>query len=238
MNTCSRFAAPTKLRAVKALEQWMRIEAGLDDNWDLVRLSFVVDDAEAIRDAAAVLAPLGPGRFGRELRVQVSRSGAAPERLQNLLRRLDRKRVWGELVLVDAHIAPRPEPAATPLPEAAPVPARRLADAWGGELRRLPPDWRDLLVQLELDSTDYLARAALAGAPLNPTRVPGEIALQFRVSARGAGGYGAPPGLVRLCLERMDAAGVTGRLRLVHALSETDNVSTQGPVWRLAGRAV
>ena len=223
---------------MKALDQWQRIEAGLDEGWEVVRLSFVVEDAKAIGDAAAMLAPLGPGRFGLELRVQVSRSGGGLERLQNLLRRLDRKRVWGELALVDAQLAPRPEPTAAQALEAAPAPARKLADAWDDELRRLPPDWRDLLVELELDSTDYLAQAALLGAPLNPSRVPGEIALRFRVSARGAGGYGAPPGLVRRCFERMDAAGVTGRLRLVHALSETDNVSTQGPVWRLAGRAV
>ena len=223
---------------MKALDQWRSIEAGLDENWEVVRLSFVVEDANAIGDAAAVLAPLGPGRSGRGLRVQVARSGGGPERLKNLLSRLDRKRVWGELTLVDAQVAPRPEPTDAQALKAAPAPARQLAEAWDDELRRLPPDWRDLLVDLGLDSTDYLAQAALLGAPLNPSRVPGDIALRFRVSARGAGGYGAPPGLVRRCLERMDAAGITGRLRLVHALSETDNVSTQGPVWRLAGRVV
>ena len=219
---------------MQALEQWRSVEAQLDDDWDVVRLSFIVEDTEAIGEAAAVLAPLGPGRMGRELRIQVVRGGAAVDRLENLLERLDRKRVWGQLTLVDAQVAPRPEPAA----EAAPPPRRRLADAWDAEVANLPPDWRDLLVDLEVDSTDFLAQAALVGAPLNPGRVKGEVALRFRVSARGLGGYGAPPGLVRRCLERMDAAGVTGRLRVVHGLAETDNVYTQGPVWRLAGRAV
>lgn len=227
---------------MKALDQWRQIELRLDDDWDEVSLSFVVDDAEKIGDAAAVLGPLGAGRRGRELRFQVARSGAAPDRLRNLLRRLDRKRVWGELTLVDARVAPRPVPAAdaaaAALAPGRPEPPRSLAEAWDLELAKLPPDWRDLLVELDVDSTDYLTQGALVGAPLNPARVPGEIALRFRVSRRGAGGYGAPPGLVRRCLERMDAVGITGRLRVVHALSETDNVSTQGPVWRLAGRAV
>jgi hypothetical protein len=218
---------------VKALDQWKRIEAELGEDWDDARLSFAVEDADAIRRAAAVLAPLGPGRFGRELRFQTTRQGSAPERLRNLLGRLDRKRVWGELKLVDAHVEPRPEPAAE-----APADERSLAEMWDDEVAKLPPGWRDLLVELELDSTDYVPRAALLGAPLNPTRVPGAIALRFRVSARGGGGYGVAPGMVRRCLERMDAEGSTGRVRVLHALSDTDNVATQGPVWRIAGRAV
>ena len=224
---------------MKALDRWREIESQLDDDWDEVSLSFVVDDAEKTGDAAAVLGPLGAGRRGRELRFQVARSGAAPDRLRNLLQRLDRKRVWGQLTLVDARVKPRPEPTAADALEPDEAAATRsLAEAWDFVLAKLPPDWRDLLVELDVPSTDYLTQGALVGAPLNPARVPGEIALRFRVSRRGAGGYGAPPGIVRRCLERMDAVGVTGRLRVVHALSETDNVSTQGPVWRLAGRAV
>ena len=79
-------------------------------------------------------------------------------------------------------------------------------------------------------------RAALLGAPLNPTRVPDAIALRFRVS--GKQGYGASPLMVRRCLERMDAEGIAGRVTVLHALSETENAVTQGPVWRLAGRSV
>ena len=225
---------------MQALEQWRRIESELDPDWDEARLSFTVDDEVAIGDAAAVLAPLGPGRHRGELRFQVSRRGAGPERLVNLLRRLDRKRIWGTLTLVDAQTAPRPEPQpeqAAALAEATAL-ASSLAEAWDGEVARLPPDWRDVLGELELESTDYLAQAALLGAPLNPTRVPGEVKLQFRANSHGSGGYGAPPGLVRRCFERMDAAEVRGRLRVVNALSGTDNVATQGVVWRVAGRAV
>ena len=54
-------------------------------------------------------------------------------------------------------------------------PERRWASSRAGtpRSRELPPGWRELLCELELDSTDYLPRAALLGAPLNPTRNPG-----------------------------------------------------------------
>jgi hypothetical protein len=216
---------------MRALEQWKQIEGQLDPDWDVVSLSFVPED---VSRAAAVLAPLGPGRYGRELRFQVSRHGAGPDRLENLLKRLDRKRVWGELALIDAHVEPREE-----VPAAAESPRRqKLAEQWDEEVATLPPGWRDLHVELHLDSTDFLAQAALAGAPLNPSRVPGEIALRFRVAEHGLGGYGAPPGMVRRCLERMDGAGITGQLKLLDALSDVDYVYTQGTVWRVAGRSV
>jgi hypothetical protein len=115
---------------------------------------------------------------------------------------------------------------------------RPLVEQWDDEIAKLPPGWRDLLAEIDLDSTDFLAQAALVGAPLNPARVPGEIALRFRVAAYGLGGYGAAQGMARRCLERMDAMRITGRLRFVDAVSQTDNVSTQGPVWRIAGRSV
>jgi len=209
-----------------ALARWKEIEAQLDPDWDAVHLSFVPED---MNKAAAVLAPLGPGRSGRELRIQVSRSGGGLDRLENLLDRLDRGRVWGELALVDAHVVPR---------AAEPEPARRapLAEQWVREVEKLPPDWRDLTAELELDSTDFLAQAALAGAPLNPSRIPGEIALRFRVTKHGGGGYGTSPEMTRRCLERMDKAGITGELRALGALSDVDYVYTQGPVLPGAGR--
>jgi hypothetical protein len=199
---------------------WKEIEARLDPDWDAVHLAFVPED---LNKAAAVLAPLGPGRSGRELRFQVSRSGAGPDQLENLLGRLDGKRVWGELALVDAHVTPR---------AAERAPARRppLAVQWQRQLAKLPPGWRDLTAELELDSTDFLAQAALAGAPLNPSRIPGEICLRFRVTERGGGGYGTSPEMTRRCLERMDEIGVTGELRELTALSDVDYVSTQGPI--------
>lgn len=217
---------------MRAVEQWKALEAELGDAWERVALAFAVDDREAVADAAGVLGPLGAGRVGNELRFEVFRRGGGPEKLRNLLGHLDRKRVWGDLTLVEVEQAAP----GTPLVAAAPEPRSSLASSWDAEVARLPAGWRDLLCELELDSTDYVARAALLGAPLNPTRNPDEIALRFRASS--GGGYGTAAVMVRRCLERMDAEGITGRVRVLTALSDTENVATQGPVWRVAGKSV
>jgi hypothetical protein len=217
---------------MKALDQWRQLERQLDPDWDVVSLSFVPDD---VSRAAAVLAPLGPGRYGRELRFQVSRRGGGLDGLVNILRRLDGNRVWGELTLVDARVERHEEPADTQAEEGG---RPSLAAQWDEEVGKLAPGWRDLLVELDLGSTDFLAQAALLGAALNLSRVPGRIALHFRVAEHGGGGYGASAGMARQCLERMDAAGITGELRILHALADVDYVATQGPVWRVAGRSV
>jgi hypothetical protein len=44
--------------------------------------------------------------------------------------------------------------------------------------------------------------------------------------------------MARRCFERMDADGITGRIVVLGGLSDTENVDTQGPVWRVAGRSV
>ena len=111
-----------------------------------------------------------------------------------------------------------------------------LASAWDSTISRLAPGWSDLLCELELDSSDHVPRAALLGAPMNPTRNPEAIALRFRVS--GKQGYGVSPGMARRCFERMDADGITGRIVVLGGLSETENADTQGPVWRVDGRSV
>ena len=210
-----------------AAEQWVLLEKGLGADWAEVRLSFAPEGSTA--DAAAILAPLGPGRVGSELRFNVTREGSGPERLRNLLERLDQRRVWGTLSVIETtHASPAAE-ATTSRPQT-------LADAWDATVARLAPGWSDVLCELELDSSDHLPRAALLGAPLNPTRNPEAIALRFRVS--GKQGYGVAPGMARRCFERMDAEGITGRISVVGELSDTENAVTQGPVWRLAGRSV
>jgi hypothetical protein len=216
---------------MRAVEQWNALEHELGD-WARATFAFSVDDPEAVGAAAGVLGPLGPGRVGKELRFEVHRRGAGPEKLRNLLGHLDRKRLWGELRLLDVERATAAEPAV-----AAPESRQSLAAAWDAEVAKLPAGWRDLLGELELDSTDYLAGAALLGSPLNPFRAGDDApALRFRVSSDS--GYGAAAQMVRRCLERMDEEGVTGRVRILTALSDTDNVATQGPVWRIAGKAV
>jgi hypothetical protein len=66
--------------------------------------------------------------------------------------------------------------------------------------------------------------------------VPGEIALRFRAS--GKQGYGVSAQMARRCLERMDGEGITGLVRVVWDLSDSENAVTQGPVWRVAGKSV
>jgi len=224
---------------MRAVEQWRAIERALGDGWEEVDLSFTVEDPGSVAGAAAVLGPLGPGRSGRVLRIHVSSRRGAPEMLRNLLRRLDEKRLWGTLELVAASVPAPPDEAApagdtvlAPEPEA----HQGLVADWDALVSELPPGWSDLLCELELDSTDFVPRAALHGAPLNPTRVPGAIALRFRVS--NGTGYGASPGMTRRCLERMQAEGMSGRVRVLEVLSDAENVATQGPVWRVAGRSV
>lgn len=214
---------------MQAADQWAQIEEGLDADWSEAQLAFVAEGTVA--DAAAVLGPLQPGRVGDELRLHVTRSDGGAERARNLFRRLDRRRIWGSLSLVGVigDVAPAPTPEHV-------TPTVSLADAWDDVLSELPPDWSDLLCELELDSSDHVPRAALLGAPLNPSRVPDAIALRFRAS--GKQGYGVSPPMARRCFERMDAEGITGSITILHDLSDTENAVTQGPVWRLAGRSV
>jgi hypothetical protein len=219
---------------MRAVEQWRAIEDSLGGAWEDVDLAFTVEDRAAVDGASAVLGPLGPGRSGNVLRMHVSSRGGGPEKLRNLLERLDRKRLWGTLELVGATV-PAPPDAGERTAEPA-VPTRSLVAAWDAAVAELPPGWSDLLCELELESTDLLPRAALLGAPLNPTRVPGATALRFRVS--NGSGYGASAGMARRCLERMDAEGIRGHVRVLEVLSDAETVATQGPVWRIAGRAV
>ena len=212
---------------MRAADQWALLETDLGSNWTEARLAFTPEGSTTA--AAAILAPLGPGRVEGQLRFHVTRTGSGPERLRNLLERLDRRRVWGTLSLIDSTQAQ---------PVVAQVPAQSapLVDAWDTTVETLATGWSDLRCELELDSSDHLPRAALLGAPMNPTRNPEAVALRFRVS--GKKGYGVSPGMARRCFERMDAAGITGRISVLGALSDTENAITQGPVWRVAGRSV
>ena len=214
---------------MRAVDQWAAIQQDLPDDWSETRLAFDPEGEPA--EAAAILAPLGPGRAGDRLTIHLTRAGSGADRLRNALARLDERRVWGRLHLVDVESSADREPEA----QADGTARSSLPDGWDTLLERLPPDWSDVLCELELDSSDHLPRAALLGAPLNPTRNADAIALRFRAGRRG---FGASPGMVRRCLERMEADGITGRLSVVIELSDANGVGTQGPVWRVAGRSV
>jgi hypothetical protein len=178
--------------------------------------------------AAALLGPASPGRLGDDLRLSVYRAGGGvgPDQAAKLFGKLDEEKIRGTVSLVEiGGRAERPQ-----------VPRAAAAVLWTTAVATLPDDWSDLLCELELASSDHLARGALLLAPLNPTRMAGRSALRFRVARRF--GYGASPEMTHRCLERLDAEDISATVTILRALSDTDNVGTQGPVWRVGGKAV
>jgi hypothetical protein len=143
-----------------------------------------------------------------------------------LLRRLDEEGIAGELELLDVRKAPPEELRKR----------ETLRAQWVRAVAGLPPDWSDVYGEVRLDSTDYVERAALLLAPLNPARYGGPAGLRFRCARRF--GYGAAPEMVARCFERCDEEGITGEVEIIHALSDTNPVGTQGPVWLVGGRVV
>jgi hypothetical protein len=214
---------------VRLGEKWREIERGLPEDWTDARLVLRVSDPEQAERAAAKLTPLMPGRSGSEIRFHTARrgAGASPDAVRRGLRGLDRDGIRGELELVSAE---KPEPGVLA------VERPRLAEAWDVAVATLAPDWSDVYAEIELTSTDHLERAALLLAPVNPARYGGKPALRFRVARLF--GYGASPGMMRRCLERLDDEGIPGQIRILRVLSDTDPVSTQGPVWYVEGKAV
>lgn len=220
------------LSPMSLVDQWRRIENGLDPNWSVARLRLDVDGPA--ERAAALLGPLNPGRQGSEIRFLIARDGSSPgpEALRRLLRKLDNERIRGRLELVEEARKEAPAPSAAP-PDAVPS----FVAGWAEEVAKLPPDWSDVWAEIDLLSSDYLERAALRTAPLNPRRAGNDLTtLRFR-SARRVG-YGASPQMVHRCLERCDTDGIRGRVRVLRALSDTDPVYTQGPVWYIGGQVV
>jgi hypothetical protein len=221
---------------VKFAEQWPYVADELPEGWSVARLVLVFESEEHAQRAALILGPLAPGRTGRTFRLTLYAGGAqpaTPDRLRRVLARLDEQRLEGRLDLVSSEGA---------VAEEAPRrPARRmaLAVAWDALLSRLPPDWSDLYAEVELDSTDFLDRGALLLAPANPARIGGRTALRFRAARRS--GYGVAAEMARRCFERLDSEAITGTLRVVRVLSDTEvprSTPSQGPVFRIGGQPV
>jgi hypothetical protein len=206
------------LTPMRWVDQWRRLENGLDPNWSEARVRLEVD-GNADR-AAALLGPLNPGRRGNELFFVIGRTGGAPgpEAVRRLFQKLDRERMSGRFELMDVE---RSEAAVA-------VAHSALPGQWDAALATLPPDWTDIWAEIRLDSSDYLERAALRTAPLNPRAGGDRSSLRFRC-ARSLG-YGASPGMVRRCLGRCDEDGIRGTVGILRALSDTVHVQTQGPV--------
>jgi len=220
------------LPTMALVAQWARIAAELPEGWSHAQLRLTVARATDANRAAALLGQIGPGRAGDELLLDVAPSGAdGPALLQRLLARLDGEGIGGALALAATEAATQEERNV-----GTKASVTMLATAWDDLVESLPADWSDLLCVVELRSTDDLPPAALAVAPLNPSRHGDTPSLRFRVARRF--GYGAAPEMARRCLARLDEAGIPGELRLVEVLSDTRPVATQGPTFVVADRAV
>ena len=212
------------------VSQWTAIADELPPDWSNAQLLVTVEQDGGADRAAALLGPLNPGRSGRQIRLFCVRRGhgVTPEALERGLVRLDRERLLGRLELAGSGRA-----------EAAPAraPTPTLAADWDAALETLPPDWSDMYAELELTSSDHLERVALLTSPLNPKRFDGgKPGFRFRVARLS--GYGVSPAMARRSLERVDEEQIPGALSVLRVLSDTDNVKTQGPVWRVGGAAV
>jgi len=213
--------------------QWQEIVATLPARWHAATLRLRLEDAGQADRAVAILAPLQPVRSAPatlSFRTARDRGGPSPEMLVRLLELLGRERLHGTLELVSSEER-APAVRAASAPGAASLPA-----SWDAALATLPADWSDLLAEVELLSSDFLERAALHLAPINPRRDHDRLALRFR-GARSFG-YGGSPQMVRRCFERCDEDGIRGSVSVLRALSQTRPVGTQGPVWLLDGRTV
>ena len=71
---------------------------------------------------------------------------------------------------------------------------------------------------------------------MNPARAGGPSSFRFRAAHRQ--GYGVAAGMARRAFQRLDDEGVSGRVRVLRVLSDTNAPFSQGPVWREDGRAV
>jgi hypothetical protein len=213
---------------MRLAEQWSQIVRGLPATWADARLAFTPEGPTELDRAAAVLAPLMPGRTGGSIRFFCARRGAgpSPEAVRRAMRRLDEERIRGTLELL-----------ASGEPVIEPETARAtFAASWAAEVASLPADWSDVYAEIELRSTDHLERAALLLAPLNPARFGGRPGFRFRVASRH--GYGASAGMARRCLERLDEERIPGRVQVLRSLSDVRPVATQGAVWHVGGKTV
>jgi hypothetical protein len=206
---------------VSLAEQWEALRNG----WSDARIRVTVEEPERADRAAQLLGPLQPIRPAPGV-LTFSVVGHS-DVVRRLLERLDAERIHATLEVVDSDpiVVPRP---AKPQPT--------LRESWEAALATLPADWSDLLGEVELGSSDWIDKAAVNMVPMNPRRDGVRLAFRFRSARRH--GYGAAPEMVARCLARCDDDGIRGTVLVLRALSDTNPVSTQGPVWQLDGKTV
>lgn len=218
---------------MKLAEQWAELLERLPRGWQTARLTLTLDDEGQAARASLILGPAAPGRSGSIFRITVDRGGRGPspgpELTRRVLARLDAEGIRGRLEPVEAE---EPGEGAA---EERPAPGG-LAAQWDRVLEDLPPDWSHLYAQVDLDSSDFVERGALLLAPTNPLLSGGPRSFRFRAAQKV--GYGVASRMARRCLERLDHERITGRVRVLRVVSDDHPVATQGPVWRIGGRAV
>jgi hypothetical protein len=216
------------LPPMRFVDQLIELERTIADEWMELRLQVTVADPSQAGRAAALLGPANPGRRGPVIRFAVDRigPGIGPVAARRLLRRLDAEGITGELDLVSVRKALTHELRHKEL----------LREQWDRQLGALPSDWSDMYAQVQLDSSDYLERGALLLAPANPARSGGVATFRFRCARRF--GYGVSAEMAARCFQRCDDEGITGSIEVLHVLSDTHPVATQGPVWIVGGRNV
>ena len=207
---------------------WSQLEALLPAGWTEARVAVEADDEGRAARLAALVGPLNPGRSGDALVFRVNAAGGTPgvESVKRMLSHLEEERIAVSLTVLDSDggaAAPAPAPGI-------------LAPAWDAALAKLPADWSDVYGEVEIESAEELDRAALLLGPINPKRNVEKLAFRFR--AARVHGYGASEGMVRRCLERVDADGIAGTVTILRALCETRPVATQGPQWVEGGHHV
>ena len=189
-----------------------------------LRLSLAGGAAAGSCSCAARAALGGPRPRPRAVRRPRATRASGPTRSRRLLVNLDEEGIRGTLIL-GASAAREIE---------AEEAHGALELQWDALVAELPEDWSDLLCRVTLESSDDVPRAALLAAPLNPSRPWGEVGFDFRVAR--VSGYGTSAQMARRCLVRMDEAGIPGVFEILRALSDTQHVSTQGPVWYVGGK--
>jgi hypothetical protein len=206
-------------------QQWNVIGSKLPETWSRASLRLTLPDRAAADQAAAALGPTGPYRVSPTvLQFSVARDGSAlgPDGVAKLLSRVAR----GTLSLKKSQTA------------AAPVEREvtTLVESWDRELAGLPADWSDLYAEVEFTSSDYIEPAAVLCVQMNPRRDGSRAAFNFRAARKA--GYGVAPGMARRCFERCDEHGIVGSIKVLRALSDTNLVATQGPVWLSRGKTL
>ena len=154
-------------------------------------------------------------------------AGSAPDQADKLFGKLDDERIRGTaaLVTVDERAGARGGA------------ARPLAALWDAALASVPAGLERPALRARADlERPPRARGAPAGAAQPDARAGSQRLPLPRRAERSAT---APRRRWRAAASSaLDAEGIPGRLTLLHVLSDTHNVATQGPVWRVAGKAV